>query len=642
VLPKVFFSKKGIETFNPPQEILNLYKNNEHKKGNTFKLESCHKLIDFFKMNIPKYKVHPTDEVGWDIFGFNFSPTNSYEDLSHFYREVEAQGYKIWLSDISESYIQQCVEDGKLFLFQIYNKDFSPHSKGRPNLHTLYWKGLFEAENLKDVVLKLNGEAEIFYRKHSIKREDRTVHKANEPITNKNDANPKKQSFFEYDIIKDRRYTQDKFFFHVPVSLNFKAQPPMRFNDQINSALAQQDNVHVIGIDRGERHLLYYTVVNSKGDIVEQGSLNEIETDQGYPVDYHQKLDAKEKERDKARKTWSTIENIKEMKAGYLSQVVHKLALLIIKYNAVVCLEDLNFGFKRGRFKVEKQVYQKFEKALIDKLNYLVFKERGATEPGGYMNAYQLASPFVSFEKLGKQTGILYYVQAAYTSKIDPATGFVDFLKPKYESLLKSKTFFESFDGIFFNADKGYFEFVFDYKKLTPGRKLNNYQTKWAVCTFGNTRYQNKHNKSGQWETEKVDVTVQMRELFEGQGIDCEQGKNIKDAIAAVKDTKFYKKLYWLFRLTLSLRHSVTGTDEDFILSPVANKMGEFFDSRKASSTMPQDADANGAYHIALKGLWNLQQIRQHDWDDEKPKKLNLAMKNEEWFSYAQNKQFRQ
>jgi CRISPR-associated protein Cpf1 len=49
---------------------------------------------------------------------------------------------------------------------------------------------------------------------------------------------------------------------------------------------------------------------------------------------------------------------------------------MIIEYNAIVVLEDLNFGFKRGRFKVEKQVYQKFEKMLIEKLNYLAFKDR--------------------------------------------------------------------------------------------------------------------------------------------------------------------------------------------------------------------------------------------------------------------------
>ena len=51
-------------------------------------------------------------------------------------------------------------------------------------------------------------------------------------------------------------------------------------------------------------------------------------------------------------------------------------------------MEDLNKGFKRGRFKVERQVYQKFENMLISKLNYLVFKERKADENGGILRGY--------------------------------------------------------------------------------------------------------------------------------------------------------------------------------------------------------------------------------------------------------------
>ena len=79
--------------------------------------------------------------------------------------------------------------------------------------------------------------------------------------------------------------------------------------------------------------------------------------------------------REDARKSWRKIENIKELKEGYLSQVIHKIGQLMIEYNAIVVMEDLNFGFKRGRFKVEKQVYQKFEKMLIDKLNFLADKK---------------------------------------------------------------------------------------------------------------------------------------------------------------------------------------------------------------------------------------------------------------------------
>ena len=92
-----------------------------------------------------------------------------------------------------------------MYLFQIYNKDFSEYSKGTPNMHTLYWKALFDDRNLKDVVYKLNGQAEMFFREKSIKVS--TIHPANCPIQNKNKDNKKKESIFEYSLIKDRRYS---------------------------------------------------------------------------------------------------------------------------------------------------------------------------------------------------------------------------------------------------------------------------------------------------------------------------------------------------------------------------------------------------------------------------------------------------
>jgi CRISPR-associated protein Cpf1 len=642
MLPKVFFSKKGLENYPAPAEILSIYESGAFKKGESFNLASCHKLIDFFKEKIPKYRVDQHDKHGWAVFGFDFSPTQSYQDISDFYREVESQGYKLWFNQVSESYINQCVSEGKLFLFQIYNKDFSTHSKGSENLHTMYWKALFDEQNLKNVIAKLNGEAEIFFREHSIKAQDRIVHKAGEAIANKNHNNPKAHSQFEYEIVKDKRYTKDKFQFHVPITLNFKSANPTRFNDKINQALAQSDQVNVIGIDRGERHLLYYTVVNPQGHIIEQGSLNQIETDQQYNIDYHHKLDQKEKEREQARESWASVENIKELKAGYLSQVVHKLAQLIVKHHAIVCLEDLNTGFKRGRFKVEKQVYQKFEKALIDKLNYLVFKQNKAGEAGSVLNAYQLTAPFTSFRDLGTQTGILYYVRADYTSKIDPATGFIDFLKPNYISLSQSKTFFEALDYVHFDSANHYFKFGIDYQKIQPNREWGDYKTQWEICTHGNSRFYNKKTTNGNWQTEVVDVTAELKALFAQEAISFEMGQDIKQSIAQVKNTNFYKTLFWLLRTTLALRYSKTGTDEDYILSPVADENGVFFDSRKATEQQPKDADANGAYHIALKGLWNLEQIKQHDWSGEKPKSVNLRMKNETWMTFAQTKAYQQ
>ena len=45
---------------------------------------------------------------------------------------------------------------------------------------------------------------------------------------------------------------------------------------------------------------------------------------------------------------------------------------------------------------------------MIDKLNYLVFKEMPPNEPGGVLKAMQLTSKFTSFKELGKQSGFLF------------------------------------------------------------------------------------------------------------------------------------------------------------------------------------------------------------------------------------------
>jgi CRISPR-associated protein Cpf1 len=631
MLPKVFLSKKGVTNFNPTVEILENYKNETHKKGDSFNVSHMRTLINYFKESI---SLHPD----WKEFGHQFSDTESYEDLSGFYREVEHQGYKVTYKNIDTSYVEKLVEEGKLYLFKIYNKDFSPYSKGTPNMHTLYWRMLFDEDNLANTVYKLNGEAEIFFRKSSINQKNRIIHKAGEPIKSKNDLNTKRESTFNYDIVKDKRFTLDKFQFHVPITMNFKATGSENINENVKRYLQNNPEVKIIGLDRGERHLIYLTLINQKGELLKQESLNLI-SNYKQQVNYKELLQKKEGDRTQSRKDWNTIENIKEIKEGYLSQVVHKIATMMVEENAIVVMEDLNQGFMRGRQKVERQVYQKLEKMLIDKLNYLVFKSNNPTEPAGLLKALQLTSKFDTFKNMGKQSGFLFYVPAWNTSKIDPATGFVDFLKPKYENIEKAKSFFRNFQSIKFNNHNNYFEFRFDYNDFTT--KAEGTKTEWAVCTYGKERYVwNSKLNLGKGAMKEIDVTQFLQLLFHETGIAYAKGENLIQEILDQQGADFYKKLMRLLAITLSLRHTngESGSKEkDFILSPVCNDEGIFFNSQNGDEKMPRDADANGAYHIALKGLWALKQIDKAD----DLKKIKLAISNKEWLQFVQQKQYK-
>ena len=572
----------------------------------------------------------------YDTSSFNNEDKiNSYQSLDEFYKEINLYLYKISFRKISSEYINSLVEDGKIYLFQIYNKDFSSYSKGTPNMHTLYWKMLFDDTNMSDVCYKLNGQAEVFFRKSSIKIEHPT-HPANQPIENKNTLSNKKQSLFTYALIKDRRYTVDKFQFHVPITMNFKGIGINNINNIVNQFIQEQEDLHIIGIDRGERHLLYLTVIDLQGNIKEQYSLNEIINNYNgntYKTNYHDLLAKREKERMDARQSWKSIENIKELKEGYLSQVIHKISELMVKYNAIVVLEDLNMGFMRGRQKVEASVYQKFEKMLIDKLNYLVDKKKQPEELGGTLNALQLTNKFESFQKLGKQSGFLFYTQAWNTSKIDPVTGFVNLFDTRYETREKAKAFFRKFDSISYNDEKDWFEFSFDYNNFTT--KAEGTRTNWTLCTYGKRIETFRDEKqNSQWASNEINLTEKFKSFFEKHNI--ELNDSLKESIVAQDSAEFFKGLLTLLKLTLQLRNSEINSDVDYLQSPVADNNGVFFNSQECDDSLPQNADANGAYNIARKGLWIVNQIK----NSSDVSKVKLAIPNKEWLQFAQEKPY--
>jgi CRISPR-associated protein Cpf1 len=412
--------------------------------------------------------------------------------------------------------------------------------------------------------------------------------------------------------------------------------------------LQNNNDVHIIGLDRGERNLIYLTMINKKGEIVDgmQFSLDEIER-----RNYNDLLQSKAISRTEARKNWQTIENIKNLKEGYLSLIIHNLAKLIIDKNAIIVMENLNYGFKDSRAKIEKGIYQKFESMLIQKLQYLVMDKKNLYEEGGILKAYQLVNEKIpAYKDISLQNGILFYIMPDYTSKIDPKTGFVNLLDTRYFNREKAIEFFEKFDKIFYDITYKYFRFEFDYKKFDKLRvNISDLsKTKWSICSHTATRSIIKQVNNN-WVKEKNDkINEELIKLFESQNIDYKNENNLIDIIKKVQSAKFFEDLLRYLSVLLSVRH--TWEDKDIIVSSVEYETNHFFNSEDGNNTLPKDADANGAYNIARKGLWLLRKLdelgvdgfnklkksKEIKTEDNQKKKISQWCNNKEWLQFAQ------
>ena len=162
---------------------------------------------------------------------------------------------------------------------------------------------------------------------------------------------------------------------------------------------------------------------------------------------------------------------------------------------------------------------------------------------------------------------------------------------------------------------------------------MNDSRRYWTICTYKD-RIENSKNKNGQWESNKVEITEEFKKLFNEHNIDI---NNIQQSVSEIDDAGFFREFMRLFKLTVQMRNSVINEAKDDLISPVKNKYGKFFNTEEHDSGLPENADANGAYNIARKGLMLIKQIKETS--DDKLSKIKYDITNKEWLSYAQDEE---
>ena len=667
MIPKIAFADKNKKDFGWTQEIQkikedfeNFQENKKDNKDLKFDKNKLSKLIEYYQNCLEKgnYKKE---------FEFELKRPEEYQSMSEFNQDIEKKNYKIKFIPVKDSYIDDKVKNGELYLFEISNKDFIwPNQK--KNIHTLYFLSLFSEKNIQKPIFRLGANAEIFYRQKSEK------------------ATKEKRG--EKEIIKYKRYTEDKIFLHLPIEINYgcpKDTNKNEYNKKIIEFLNKnKDEINIIGIDRGEKNLLYYTAINQKGKILDHRSLNEING-----VNYLEKLIEREKERQINRQSWEPVVKIKDLKKGYLSYVVREIADLVEKYNAIIVLEDLNMRFKQVRGGIERSIYQQFEKQLIDKLGYLVFKDdRGPESPGAVLNGYQLVAPFTTFKDLGKQTGIIFYTNAEYTSKTDPITGYrrnIYISNSASQKKIKENLINKLKEICWDEKENSYF---FTYNQKDFGSPISK---EWTLYSKVPRVRREKNNSTGYWEYKPIDLNKEFEDLFKK----CEINEKSIDIFSEIKELiknnegkltqkqefdgknkNFYERFIYLFNLLLEIRNTISlqvkldkrgneiKLDEidygvDFFASPVKpffttagvrlvgrqieggkiqkekkeeftiKNFADFERLFKGCSSDGFDSDGVGAYNIARKGIMILERIKQN------PKDPDLYISKEDWDSFV-------
>lgn len=256
------------------------------------------------------------------------------------------------------------------------------------------------------------------------------------------------------------------------------------------------------------------------------------------------------------------------------------------------------------------------------------------------LRGYQLTYIPESLKKVGKQCGFIFYVPAGYTSKIDPTTGFVNLFSFKNLTNRESRQdFVGEFDEIRYDRDKNMFEFSFDYNNyIKKGTMLAS--TKWKVYTNGTRLKRIVVNGKYTSQSMEVELTDAMEKMLQRAGIEYHDGKDLKGQIV---EKGIEAEIIDIFRLTVQMRNSRSESEDreyDRLISPVLNDKGEFFDTATADKTLPQDADANGAYCIALKGLYEVKQIKENWKENEQFPRNKLVQDNKTWFDFMQKKRY--
>ncbi len=664
MLPKVFFSGNMPAKHGVDSVFMEKYKAKCHTKGDTFDPAFVAEYVDKCKELMAKREE-------WKLFNFKFKPTEEYTTVDLFYRDIEDQGYTIQFVDANYDVIKKWVKEGSAFLFKLWNKDYADKAGGRENLHTIYWKALFSPENAQMRSVRLCGGAELFYRPQVIDPKGAIRHAEGSVLVNKvaDDGTPVPPQVYAhlkayyngrpvelddedraflpkvkhrkatYDIVKDRHYTHENFYLHVPVIFNKTAsQRGFNLNVEFIRRLALQPDTNIMSIRRGRENLLYCAVIDRKGNLVAARSYNVLheQTRKG-DIDYAAKLRQLHEQRVDSRRSWTELDSIKNVKNGYLSVAIGEIVSDLRKYNAVLVLESVSDSFRDKMSAFEDTLYKGFETALLSKLNYLVYKvdmdgkPMNPSAPGGVLNGLQ----FTMGKELSKfpyQNGGVFFVSPSYTAEVDLQTGYYNMLAGTNAKKMSNKQLHEflgSFDFIGYDEEERAFKLVLNWSRISLTSSRKGVLDK-AFTLYADDRERSVYNFQAEGKLRHRTCTPysELVRLLKTRDIAYKDGKNLTSILSTVKLLK--NELVEIVNIILgviSLKYYPHG--DRIFLSSVRDEEGNYMTA--------DDPDCVSAMCVGFKLLYLLYNRFMPALSSGKTDRIDRSVSIEDWLGFIQD-----
>lgn len=461
-LAKLFASASSCERYGMPEDLRDGMREHRYKDDPDF----LRRLVEAVSARLTGEGVPPEwVPENWDRLGLKLEPADRYATWGEFCRDIDASRFAVWGARIPDAVVQENVSQGRIYLFEVYNRDMRARQRGtkRGERTNAYTRLLLEA--LSDTAaqhrVRILGGTEVFFRPASIA--EPIVHRKGSWLVNRyydgpdgerlrlpDDArteiynrlngfskaplSPEAARYeklaechvADYDIVKDARFARDCFELHVGVEVNCGAPDggDLRAAYDAESELAARfigSDAPVLAIARGHRCLAYAVLMDRSGNVLEERSLDELDG-----IDWAARLRGLYEQRAGEQRSWRQRTSIKNLKETYVQRLAAWVGRKVAETGAVVAVESPDSGFSDRSSAFEPAVWKGFATALVTKLSCLVTDAAlDGDEPGSPTNPLQLGQPWAFYAgKAGAKTGTVLHVPTNWVSDVDLSCGY--------------------------------------------------------------------------------------------------------------------------------------------------------------------------------------------------------------------------